>query len=143
MNSGTLTSGDYDIIQTAVAGNAPMGTTTHNKTANPLLLALSNNGGATFTNADQATSPGKAYIPYAAGKCGSVALATDQRGYTRGAGGRCDVGAFELGGVPSAARHPRQHPAASAGAGAGLHLRQIRLHLIQMSRVLQVDPIGR
>ncbi|HTA38568.1 MAG TPA: choice-of-anchor Q domain-containing protein [Candidatus Acidoferrales bacterium] len=137
-NTGTLTSGDYNIIQTAVAGNAPTGTTTHNKTVDPLLLALSNNGGATFTNADGSTSPGKAYIPYSGGSCGSVTLATDQRNYARGAGGHCDVGAFELGGVPSAARRPVRHqPAASGtGANAALHLRPIRLHPIQMSRVL-------
>ena len=44
-NAGTITSGDYNIIQTAVAGNALAGTTTHDKTVNPLLLGLSNNGG--------------------------------------------------------------------------------------------------
>jgi hypothetical protein len=70
-----------------------------------LLLALTNNGGPTFTNADTATSPGKADIPFAGGKCnGQLNTGVDQRGYTRGAGGRCDVGAFEFAGTPSAAR---------------------------------------
>lgn len=101
-NLGTITSGDYNIVQTAVAGTAMTGTTTHNLTADPKLLALSNNGGATFTNADQATSPGKARIPYASFACNGVSITTDQRGYTRGAGGRCDVGAFEYGGVATA-----------------------------------------
>jgi hypothetical protein len=137
-NTGTLTSGDYNIIQTAITGNAPTGTTTHDKTANPLLLALSNNGGATFTNADGPSSPGKAYIPYAGGSCGSLTLATDQRNYDRGAGGHCDVGAFEYGGVPSAVRHrmPRR-PAASSARGP--HLWSIRLHPIRTIGL----PIGR
>jgi fibronectin-binding autotransporter adhesin len=134
-NTGTITSGDYNIIGSAVVGNPIAGTTTHNKTANPLLLTLSNNGGPTFTNADQATSPGKAYIPYAAGNCGGVSLTTDQRGYTRGAGARCDVGAFEFGGVPSAARHHTQPRRAAPASHFELHLRPIRLHAIRLPNV--------
>ena len=104
-NTGTLTSGDYNIIQTAVAGTALAGTTTHNQQVDPLLLALANNGGATFTNADTTGSPGRADIPFSGGMCnGAAGTNIDQRGFTRGAGGRCDVGAFELAGVPSAIR---------------------------------------
>jgi hypothetical protein len=132
-NAGTLTSGDYDVIQTAPAGNALAGTTTHNKTADPLLLGLANNGGPTYTNADRADSPGTASIPFAANSCGSVALSVDQRGYTRGAGGRCDAGAFEYGGVPSAARHPA--PVARAAPHAphgGLPLRPLRIVPVEL-----------
>ena len=132
-NTGTINSGDYNIIGTAVVGNLLTGTLTHNKTADPFLLALSNNGGLTFTNADQTTSPGRAYIPYVAGNCGSVTLPQDQRGYTRGTGGRCDVGAFEFGGVPSAARHQTRPHHAAAGSHFELDLRPIRLHAIHLA----------
>ena len=122
-NPGTITSGDYNIVQTAVVGNVMTGTTTHNVTANPLLLALTNNGGPTFTNADQSASPGRADIPFSGGMCNGVAGTNiDQRGFTRGAGGRCDVGAYEFAGVASAIRphltpvrgnhHPHHHASA-------------------------------
>jgi hypothetical protein len=100
-NQGTLTSDDYNIVQSDVSGTPMSGTTTHNLKADPKLLALSNNGGATFTYADQKTSPGKQYIPYA-GSCGGAMIISDQRNYKRGAGGKCDVGAYELFGVPTA-----------------------------------------
>ena len=131
-NTGTITSGDYNIIGSAVVGNPITGTTTHNKIANPLLLVLSNNGGPTFTNADQAASPGKAFIPYSGGNCGGVSLSQDQRGYTRGAGGACDAGAFEYGGVPSAAKHRTKSHQAAAGSHFDLHLRPIHLHALHM-----------
>jgi hypothetical protein len=73
----------------------------------PLLLALANNGGPTDTNADQHGSPGRAYIPFAGGMCGTgggAASNVDQRGYARGAGSRCDIGAFEFSGLASAVR---------------------------------------
>jgi hypothetical protein len=139
-NTGTLTSGDYNIIQTAVAGTALAGTTTHNKTADPLLLALANNGGSTFTNADQALSPGHAYIPFSGTNCGSESVPLDQRGYARGAGGKCDAGAFEYGGLPSAARHhqgPRRSAAATGHGGA--HIRPFHIvapRLILMGQTL-------
>jgi hypothetical protein len=112
-NTGTITSGDYNIVQTAVVGNALTGTTTHNQTANPLLLALTNNGGPTFTNADQSASPGRADIPFSGGMCNGVTgTIIDQRGFTRGANARCDAGAYEFSGVPSAIR---QHLTPVAG----------------------------
>lgn len=105
-NSGTLTSQGYNILQTAQVGGGTFTPATGDKIANPNLLALSNNGGSTFTNADQSTSPGKAYIPWTSasnGTCGVVAdMGMDQRGYTRGKGGKCDVGAYELSGSPYA-----------------------------------------
>ena len=112
-NSSTLTSDDYNIIQTAVAGTAITGTITHNLQVNPLLLALANNGGPTFTNADQAGSPGRADIPFATTCNGYSGTNVDQRGFARGAGGRRDVGAYEFAGVASAAMHAqpiRAHP---------------------------------
>lgn len=109
-NGGTLASGDYNIIQTSVAG--PFTPGTHDLQTDPQLLALANNGGQTFTNADQATSPGTGRIPFS-GHCGAVLVAADQRGYSRGAGGVCDVGAYEFAGVATAVRHrpalPKPH----------------------------------
>jgi hypothetical protein len=106
-NAGTLASGDYNIIQTAVAGNGLSGTTTHNLQVNPALLALTNNGGPTFTAADQSASPGRAHIPFVALACGSLGVpyTVDQRGFARGTGGFCDVGAYEFAATPTAARH--------------------------------------
>lgn len=110
-NAGTLASGDYNVLQTAPAGTAFTGTVTHNAIADPKLLALSNNGGPTLTNADQATSPGKGHIPFASSACGSVSIAQDERGFIRGAGGHCDAGAYEYLGVATAiAHHPLPKP---------------------------------
>jgi hypothetical protein len=105
-NTGTMTSSDYNIIQTTVVGNALTGATTHDLQKDPLLLGLTNNGGPTFTDADTSTSPGKGYIPFAATNCGTAGtdLTVDQRGFARGAGGKCDVGAYEFAGVASAIR---------------------------------------
>lgn len=93
-NDGAITSEDYNIFQTAPSGTSVTGTTTHNLQTNPLLLPLTNNGGPTQTNADQATSPGTGYIPYSV--CSADGITTDQRGDPRGAKGFCDVGAFEF-----------------------------------------------
>jgi hypothetical protein len=122
-NPGTITSGDYNIIQTVVAGNLLTGSTSNTRTLDPQLLPLSNNGGPTFTNADQATSPGTAFIPFSGGNCGSTSLATDQRGYIRGTGAKYDVGAYEFGGVATAARHaiPKGHRF-SGHPGSGLRI---------------------
>jgi hypothetical protein len=115
-NAGGFSSGDYNIIQTAPAGNAITGTTTHNLAVDPKLLPLANNGGPTFTHADQAAgvSPGTQYIPFSGSNCGTVSNTVDQRGFTRGAGGKCDVGAYEYAGVATAIRHrpaalPKHH----------------------------------
>ncbi|HTA37541.1 MAG TPA: choice-of-anchor Q domain-containing protein, partial [Candidatus Acidoferrales bacterium] len=112
-NGGVITSGDYNIVQTAVVGTALTGTTTHNVTANPLLLALTNNGGPTFTDADTSASPGRADIPFSGGMCNGVTgTNVDQRGFARGAGARCDAGAYEFAGVAGAIR---QHPTPARG----------------------------
>jgi hypothetical protein len=106
-SGGTLTSQDYNLIQAPIAGN-PMATPNPDHDlagVDPVLLALANNGGPTFTNADTATSPGKAYIPFSGSTCGTIGGDdVDQRGYSRGAGGKCDIGAYEFGGVASALR---------------------------------------
>jgi predicted outer membrane repeat protein len=121
---GTLTSDDYNLIQAAVVGNPLAGMVSNNKLGvDPALLPLSNNGGPTFTLADQAASPGKAAIPWTStsgGTCGNeTGVMVDQRNFTRGAGGFCDIGAFEFGGTPSLVRvhahavrgHSRKHHA--------------------------------
>lgn len=105
-NPGSITSADYNIIQTTPAGTA-ITTMSHDLITDPKLLALSNNGGPTWTNADQPTSPGRGRIPFSSSECAGVPVPTDQRGYTRGASGHCDVGAFEYAGVATAiARRP-------------------------------------
>jgi hypothetical protein len=106
-SGGTLTSNDYNLIQAPIAGN-PMATPNPDHDlagVDPVLLALANNGGPTFTNADTATSPGKGYIPFLGTACGTVANdQTDQRGFARGAGGTCDIGAYEFAGAATALR---------------------------------------
>lgn len=116
-NPGTLTEGDYNLIQAPVTGNATGGTKSNDILGkDPKLLALANNGGPTYTNADQAStiSPGTAYITWSAasnGTCGNVTdMGADQRGYTRGAGLKCDIGAYEFSGAPSAIRPHFKHP---------------------------------
>lgn len=59
-------------------------------------VGLQNNSGPTQTIADQLTSPVRHAIPFAGGVCGLSGPATDQRGDTRGAGGLCDIGAYEF-----------------------------------------------
>lgn len=94
-NDGSIVSGDYNIIQSAVEGHAPSGAVSHNLAADPKLAALTNNGGPTPTNADSSSSPGTAYIPF--NNCLALDVFVDQRGYLRDAtvNGYCDVGAFE------------------------------------------------
>jgi hypothetical protein len=100
-NLGTFTDLNYNIFQ-----EAGIGILAHDLTADPKLLTLANNGGPTQTIADQASSPGTAYIPYTGGnKCGAISgVFTDQRGFSRGAGGTCDVGAYEFSGIATAVR---------------------------------------
>ena len=95
-NDGAIVSNDYNLVQTAPTGQALTGTTTHNIVgSNPVLGALTNNGGPTPTNADSATSPGIAYIPFSI--CTADKIKLDQRQYPRNptGSGFCDIGAFE------------------------------------------------
>ena len=131
-NGGTITSGDYNIVQFAIAGN-PLTPEPNDKTlTDPKVLPLSNNGGATFTIADQATSPGTAHIPFSGTTCGNIANPLDQRGYARGFDGKCDVGAFEFGGVPTAARHHSSLQRPAPGPHVDLHLRPLHVRPIHM-----------
>jgi hypothetical protein len=108
-----LTSGDYNIIQTAIDGTLA-GVGPHDQLlTNPKLLPLANNGGPTWTNADQpvGTSPGTGAIPFSGNVCGTNGGAlsnVDQRGYARGSNATCDIGAYEYAGVASAIVHRQQ-----------------------------------
>jgi hypothetical protein len=104
-NAGTFTSSGYNIVGSAVTGYAPAAGDL--PSTDPKLLSLTNNGGATFTFADQAAgvSPGTQHIPFSGAQCGTLSITIDQRGFTRGAGGNCDVGAYEYAGVATAIRH--------------------------------------
>jgi hypothetical protein len=95
-NAGPFTDKGYNVFQ-----QRGLATGT-DLTGDPKLLALASNGGPTLTLADQASSPGRARIPIA-----SCLVKTDQRHFKRGAGGKCDVGAFEYAGVASAIGAPR------------------------------------
>lgn len=64
-------------------------------TADPLLGALENNGGATETMLPQAFSPAIDFTLAGSYGCGTV-YTSDQRGYTRPVDGYCDIGAIEL-----------------------------------------------
>ena len=92
-SDGTITSADYNVIQTAPSSGYTEGA--HDLNANPQLMALTNNGGPTPTDADGSSSPGRAYIPL--GQCTSAGISVDQRGEPRGPNGdgSCDVGAYE------------------------------------------------
>lgn len=102
-NADTFTSLGYNLIQQSSnygsgSSNAPQ--TGDIVGQSPLLASLANNGGPTQTLADSASSPGKGHIPFSGGLCnGAAGTGVDQRGYTRGAGGVCDIGAYEFSGV--------------------------------------------
>ena len=117
--AATVTSNGYNIFGSAFAGGGAYTPATGDKVANPNVLPLSNNGGPTFTNADRLSSPGRAYIPYSGGNCGTLTISTDQRGFTRGAGNKCDAGAYEYAGVATAIRHRRPVRRTDVRWGAG------------------------
>jgi CSLREA domain-containing protein len=64
--------------------------------ADPLLGALADNGGPTFTHLPQAGSP----VINAGSNAAAASLTTDQRGFGRIAGGTVDIGAVEFGAKP-------------------------------------------
>jgi hypothetical protein len=95
--SGTLTSQDYNLIQTT-AGCTISGATAHNITgvADVSIDSLKNNGGSTPTRALFAGSPAINAIPTA--QCidqFAAPVTVDQRGFPRPSGGACDIGAYE------------------------------------------------
>jgi hypothetical protein len=103
-NLDTFTSLGYNLIQQSSnygtgTSNAPIAGDLVGQSPG-LAASLANNGGPTPTLSDTSSSPGKGHIPFASGTCnGATGTNVDQRGFNRGAGGVCDVGAYEFGGV--------------------------------------------
>lgn len=107
-NSGTLSSNDYNLIESGIGGGfsaAPHDLYPAGRGA-AALLPLAHNGGGTRTMADQPSSPGYNYIPLSICTGASPSVTVDQRGMPRGDGGDnlCDIGAFELQTPPSPRR---------------------------------------
>jgi len=94
--AGTLASQGYNLVQDT-AGCTIAGDTTGNIIGqDPLLGALTNNGGATQTHSLLPGSPAiDAGNPAAPGNGGNACEASDQRGVARPQGTRCDIGAYE------------------------------------------------
>ncbi len=94
--NGTVTSQDYNLIQTT-SGCTVSGVTTHNITGlDPAIDSLHNNGGSTNTRALFYGSPAINAIPTA--QCTdqyAAPMTIDQRGSARPIGGACDIGAYE------------------------------------------------
>ncbi|HXD90928.1 MAG TPA: right-handed parallel beta-helix repeat-containing protein, partial [Candidatus Binataceae bacterium] len=95
---GTTTDGGYNIADDASCSFTATGSV---NSTDPMLDAIGSNGGPTNTFALKADSPAVAAIPFSHDCPG-----TDQRLYIRPApmntGGKCDTGAFELGGTAPA-----------------------------------------
>jgi len=94
---GTLTSQDYNLIQ-STNGCGITGSTAHNLTGvSPNLGPLQDNGGPNFTHALPPASPAIDIAnPAAPGSGGNACEGTDQRGIARPQGMGCDMGAYEL-----------------------------------------------
>jgi hypothetical protein len=112
-NLDQFISSGYNIVQQST--NFGSGTANTPQTGdligtNPLIsMALAANGGPTQTLSDTASSPGTGHIPFASGECnGQNGTNVDQRGYTRGAGSVCDVGAYEFSGASSGTQSVRR-----------------------------------
>jgi predicted outer membrane repeat protein len=92
---GTITSGDYNLIQDST-GCTLTGTLTHVITGtDPLLEPLADNGGETETPALPQSSPAVDWIPAGTNGCGTT-VAEDQRGVMRPQADGCDIGAYEV-----------------------------------------------
>ena len=92
-SSGTLNSNDYNL--TGIGTGCSLVGAHDQTTADPLLFALTDNGGDTETHALDTGSPAINKIPYGKNGCGTT-YTEDQRGVTRPQGYSCDIGAFEL-----------------------------------------------
>jgi len=106
-NLDTFTSNGYNLVQQS--SNYGSGTSNAPQTGDligqspGLASTLTNTGGPTQTLADTSASPGKGVIPFANSMCNAqTGTNVDQRGYARGAGNVCDIGAYEFGGTPTA-----------------------------------------
>jgi len=89
----------------SVAGNGafgalPLGATPDLSAEPPLLGALANNGGPTQTMADTASSPGRLHPVHQRWLRRQRRAQCRPTRYTRGAGGVCDIGAYEFSGTP-------------------------------------------
>jgi CSLREA domain-containing protein len=92
--SFNVVSGGYNLIDTYGTGCTLAATDITN--ANPNLAPLTYNGGTTQTHALLPGSPAiDAGNPATPGSGGAACPATDQRGYLRPFGARCDIGAYE------------------------------------------------
>lgn len=99
--SGNITSEDYNLFETT-AGATISGATGNNITGvDPNLAPLASNGGFIQTQKPNAGSPAiNAGDPTDCQNNNAVAVTSDQRGLPRNQGGvRCDIGAFEVGGI--------------------------------------------
>ena len=97
---GTFISQAYNLVETTSGCNLTVDTTGNITGAEPLLGPLAFNGGGTKTHAPLPGSPAIDHGNPAGCKDGSnVTLTVDQRGRRRPypGGGRCDIGAYELG----------------------------------------------
>lgn len=102
VNNDTLDTNGGNVVGveagTGAFGAVPVGAP-GDSNLNPQLSGsgLQSNGGPTLTIAATASSP---TVSYSGGVCGySAAITLDQRGYTRGAGNVCNIGAYEFAGV--------------------------------------------
>jgi hypothetical protein len=127
-NNDTIQSLDYNIVQTPSSTSPGSGSCANGSTVGggycahdqahvdpQLASGLASNGGATQTIADTSSSPGRGIVPFTNGLCNNAPFTNvDQRGYARGAGGVCDVGAYEFTGTPTNAT-PAPVPTANVG----------------------------
>ncbi|MGZ8815941.1 MAG: choice-of-anchor Q domain-containing protein [Mycobacterium sp.] len=95
--SGEIISQDYNIIRNTT-GCLVSGATAHNSTLDPKVGPLLDNGGSSQTRAPATDSPAvNTADPAGCTDHGNAPLTADQRGFSRPAQGRCDIGAYELG----------------------------------------------
>jgi hypothetical protein len=94
--SGAVSSGGYNLVRTGAG--CMSGVLTGNITGlDPLLLALADNGGSTWTMTLSPNSPAiDAGDPSGCEDHAGVVLTADQRGLHRPSGRHCDIGAVEL-----------------------------------------------
>ena len=87
VSNATLTDGGHNLVFGTQCTDI-----TAFSTADPLLAALADNGGATQTRAIGDASPARDAVPATGAGC----TAADQRGTTRPQGTACDAGAYEI-----------------------------------------------
>ena len=148
---GTMTSQGYNIIQTlAYPFSSPSCHVVGNTTGNILgqaagLGPLADNGGSTHTHALLSGSPAiGAGNPVTPGSTPAACTASDQRSIARPepAGGRCDIGAFELQGLAVAGMSP-DHAGDTAPVVAIIHGNGFSPGAsVRLTRVGETDIVG-